>query len=403
MHDRDHMSCVLVVDDEKDFRFLFSRHFRKRGYEVLEAGDGVEALEIFERRGSDIDLVVSDIRMPRMDGRELIHTLRQRSRHLPILGITGQDDLKQTLALLDKGAYYYIEKPVDHWTPVERLVKNAIHLHHRERELEHQRGMEQDIARLLREYILQFPAGGCEVPGVPGGIGLEIACEPVEIAQPSGDWAEWFVRGEGEVLFYVADASGHNNLVASFVACLANMVLHRSHHGHRPGVDELVQKIDAALDSLRRANALDASRYLTFFIGCINQESGELTYVNAGHPEALLRSASGQVHRLAATSRPVGHLSLFQFPVNLGRTTLASGDLLLLYTDGAVDVLADGDTMAGIGRLAAELEAVGEASAGETVARLVEVVRGAAGGEFEDDTTLMALRAVPESSAATCS
>ena len=397
MRDLERQHCLLMVDDEEDFRFLFSRHFRKKGYEVLEAADGVAALEIYDERGADIDLVISDIRMPRMDGRELIPALRRRRAHLPILGITGQDDLKQTLALLDQGAYYYIEKPVDHWAPVERLVKNAIHLHHREAEIENKRKMEKDIARLLRAYILEFPAGGQFVQAPEGGVGLEIACEPVEIAQPSGDWAEWFRRDGHEVLFYVADASGHNNLVASFVACLANMVLHRSHHGRRPEVDELVREIDNALDQLRRVDALDASRYLTFFIGCLDLERRELTYVNAGHPDGLLlRRASGKIQRLAATCRPVGHLSLFQFPVEVGRQPLKPDDLLLLYTDGAAEALADGDTRAGIAALEKELLGLSQNevddSAAAVVEHLVGVLRKSSEGGLEDDTTLMAIR-----------
>jgi len=395
MHDREPQHCLLVVDDEEDFRFLFSRHFRKKGYEVLEAIDGVDALEVFEQRSSDIDLVISDIRMPRLDGRKLIPELRRRRKHLPILGITGQDDLKSSLALLDKGAYYYIEKPVDHWALVEHLVNNAIRLHHREAEIEHKRSMEKDIARLLREYILQFPAGGRHISGPEEGLQLEIACEPVEIAQPSGDWAEWFRRDGNEVIFYIADASGHNNLVASFIACLANMVLHRSHHSRRPTVDEIVREIDNALDQLRCANALDASRYLTFFIGCIHLTTGELTYVNAGHPDALLRrggASAPTVERLATTCRPVGLISLFKFPVNVGRVTLQPGDLLLVYTDGAADVFADGDPRLGMAGLERELLAVAGDSAAGAVEDLVKVLREKAGGVFEDDTTLMAIR-----------
>lgn len=395
MQDRKHQNCLLVVDDEDDFRFLFSRHFRKKGYEVLEALDGVAALEVFDRRGADIDLVISDIRMPRLDGRQLIPELRRRRQHLPILGITGQDDLKSTLSLLDNGAYYYIEKPVDHWALVERLVENAIRLHHREAEIEHKRKMENDIARLLREYILQFPAGGRYISGPPEGLRLEIACEPVEIAQPSGDWAEWFLRDGDEVVFYVADASGHNNLVASFIACLANMVLHRSHHGRRPAMDELVREIDGALDKLRRAEALDTSRYLTFFIGCINLVTGELAYVNAGHPDALLRrdgDAPPSVLRLATTCRPVGLISLFQFPVEVGRVKLAPGDLLLIYTDGAADVFAEGDPRLGMAGLEKELLTAEGDSAVGVVEQLVGVLREKTGGIFEDDTTLMAVR-----------
>ena len=69
---------ILVVDDEKDFRDLLRFHFEDLGYLVLEAGDGQEALDIFAERRREIDLVITDIRMPRLDGERLIQELRRR-------------------------------------------------------------------------------------------------------------------------------------------------------------------------------------------------------------------------------------------------------------------------------------------------------------------------------------
>ena len=400
---QDGKRCLLVVDDEEDFRFLLRRHFKKRGYTVLEAADGVEALEIFEPNQAMIDLVITDIRMPRMDGEQLIQALRRLSSLLPIVGVTGQADLQGKLAFLDTGAYYYLDKPVEHWAIVERLVDNAIRLHHHEEQLERKRRKEREIARLLRAYILEGPITASSTSASSTNasstysLSLDIAIEPVEIAQPSGDYVEWFERGDGEVIFYVADASGHDDLVASFTACLSNMVLHRCHHGARPGVDEIILHIDRALDRLRSAGALGMARYLTFFIGCIDLASGDLTYVNAGHPDAfLLRPSDGEieVHPLPSTCQPVGHISLFNRPVEVGRHHLAPGDLLFVYTDGASEMLETGnDTRSGQNQLLDVVKPlVHEPSARivEAVHNYLEGVVGDAG--FEDDTTLLAVR-----------
>lgn len=394
---------LLVVDDEADFCLLFERHFRRLGYEVLSAADGIAALEVFEQRPWNIDLVISDIRMPRMDGSALIQELRRRRRHLPIIGITGEDDLKETLAFLDNGAYYYVEKPVEHWTIVERLVANAIHLHHREEELEKKRQKEREIARLLRAHLLRSPIGdnrlGCHPERV---CELEVACEPIEIAYPSGDYAEWFERRTGDVVFYIADASGHNDLVASFTACLSSMVLHRSHHrasglGEPPSAIEIIEAIDGAIDDLRTADALGDHRYLTFFVGVIDLLTARLTYVNAGHQDGLWirRGEDGKAHceRLASTCQAVGHLARWKFPVKAESRDLAPGDLLFLFTDGASELLGDGSANEGIDSLLDILCRQPYASARQAVEGVVEALRQYVGdGDFEDDTTLLAVR-----------
>lgn len=394
--------CLMVVDDEEDFRKLFGRHFRKRGYEVIEAADGVEAIERFTERSHDIDLVVTDIRMPNMDGRELIRELRKRRRFLPIIGITGQADLQETLAFLDDGAYYYLDKPLPHWSIVDRLVDNAVQLHHREEEVQLSREKEREIARLLRSYILKgpIPQDRDEAPSPDRRFALDIAIEPIEIAQPSGDYVEWFERDGDEVIFYVADASGHNDLVSSFTACLSNMVLHRCHHGTRPSVDRIIMLIDQALDELRSAGALGTNKFLTFFIGCINLVTGGMSYVNAGHPDAFLvrPHASGSepasVHRLKTTCRPVGHISLFNQNIEVGSQRLRTRDLLFIYTDGASETLESvGGWVSGINRLETVVREVGNEPAREVVDRIAAYLRQQVGPEgFEDDTTLMAIR-----------
>lgn len=399
---------LLIVDDEADFRLLFKRHFRRLGYDVLAAEDGQDALEMFETQPRAIDLVISDIRMPRMDGSRLIRELRRRRQHLPIIGITGEDDLKETLAFLDSGAYYYVEKPVEHWAIVERLVANAIHLHHREEELEGKRQKEREIARLLRSYVLQSPIAGNRLGAHPERtLELQLACEPIEISHPSGDYAEWFERRSGDVVFYIADASGHNDLVASFTACLSSMVLHRSHHrvdreGSEPGAVEIIEAIDGALDQLRVAEALGDQRYLTFFLGIIDLLSGTLTYVNAGHQDALWirRGQDGKLsfERLASTCQSVGHLSRWKFPVVAETRQMEPDDLLFLFTDGASELLGDGSASDGIAALGSMLTQRSFASPKDAVDVVVHALETYLdGGSFEDDTTLMAVRVEPRS------
>lgn len=82
---------VLVVDDEQGLRDLVCRTLRAEGYRTLEAGQGAEALELMETATEPVDLVITDVVMPGMDGRELGRRLEQRWPQVPILYISAYD------------------------------------------------------------------------------------------------------------------------------------------------------------------------------------------------------------------------------------------------------------------------------------------------------------------------
>ncbi len=116
---------VLTVDDSASTRAMVSHTLRRAGYEVVEAGDGVEGLE--RATEQHIDLVVTDQNMPRMDGLTLIKSLRQMPtyREAPILVLTSEpgDDLKTRGR--KAGATGWMVKPVDPQRLLT-LVKQAI-------------------------------------------------------------------------------------------------------------------------------------------------------------------------------------------------------------------------------------------------------------------------------------
>jgi two-component system cell cycle sensor histidine kinase/response regulator CckA len=80
---------ILLVEDEKDLRGLNARGLASRGYTVLQAGNGVEAIEVLEKHDGEIDLVVSDVVMPEMDGPALLKELRRRKPDLKIVFVSG--------------------------------------------------------------------------------------------------------------------------------------------------------------------------------------------------------------------------------------------------------------------------------------------------------------------------
>ncbi len=105
---------VLVVDDEPSERLLIRSLLEKRGFEVIEAADGLEALDRMREHGP-IGLVVADLNMPKMDGLELIWELRaeQEWANLPVIVVTGEEDEILEMQLIEEGADDYVRKPVD--------------------------------------------------------------------------------------------------------------------------------------------------------------------------------------------------------------------------------------------------------------------------------------------------
>ena len=100
---------ILVVDDESRMRKLVRDFLEKKGYAVFEAGDGIEAMDVFYRE-KDIDLLILDIMMPRMDGWQVCREVRQSSK-VPIIMLTARSDERDELQGFELGVDEYISKP----------------------------------------------------------------------------------------------------------------------------------------------------------------------------------------------------------------------------------------------------------------------------------------------------
>ena len=114
------MFQILVVEDDKNARRLMETVLTRNGYEPIPAGNGVEALEILEKK--QVDLILLDVMMPRMDGYEFTNTLRMSGCNLPILMVTAREtpaDKKRGFII---GADDYMVKPVDEEEMILRIA-----------------------------------------------------------------------------------------------------------------------------------------------------------------------------------------------------------------------------------------------------------------------------------------
>ncbi len=115
---------LLTVDDEEAIRSGIAAYFSDSGYLVSEASDGQAALELI--RQSQPDIVITDLRMPRMDGLELINALNAEFDNLPIIVLSGTGVLADAIDALRRGAWDYLTKPIQDLAELEIIVQRSL-------------------------------------------------------------------------------------------------------------------------------------------------------------------------------------------------------------------------------------------------------------------------------------
>ncbi len=101
--------AILIVDDDRSLREFLEIFFAKEGFRVFTAGDGEEALKLLEK--TSVDLVLADIRMPKVDGLKFLKLLRRKGLKLPIIMITAYASLDSAVEAKKEGAFDYVSKP----------------------------------------------------------------------------------------------------------------------------------------------------------------------------------------------------------------------------------------------------------------------------------------------------
>jgi two-component system chemotaxis response regulator CheY len=114
---------ILVIDDEEEIREILKMHLESDGYMVIEATDGEDGIKKM-RQGSNllqVGLIITDIRMPKVNGVEAINYLRTNAPSKPILVLTGYPDTDLAINLLKKGVKEYLVKPVTKKVLLEKV------------------------------------------------------------------------------------------------------------------------------------------------------------------------------------------------------------------------------------------------------------------------------------------
>ncbi|WP_418763219.1 response regulator transcription factor [Enterocloster sp.] len=141
---------ILLVEDDKEIREGVEIFLKSQGYEVFQAADGLEGLEILKNQ--PIDLAIVDVMMPRMDGITMVARLRESS-DFPVLFLSAKSEEVDKILGLNMGADDYITKP---FTPMELLARVNSHLRRYHRFMDRLHSRAEESARIYR-------AGGLEV------------------------------------------------------------------------------------------------------------------------------------------------------------------------------------------------------------------------------------------------
>jgi len=124
MTDTELKETILVIDDETAIRNSYRDYLEDLAYKVFSAENGKVGLQIF--RKEDIDLIVVDLRMPEMDGLEVLKVITSESSEIPIIVVSGTGVIDDVVEALHLGAWDYLLKPVEDLTVFRHAVENAL-------------------------------------------------------------------------------------------------------------------------------------------------------------------------------------------------------------------------------------------------------------------------------------
>src|SRR5262245_49398556 len=363
---------ILVVDDEPGMLRAVERVLSE-DHQVVGTRLSRDALAVATEFRPEVAIV--DIRMPDLDGFELMAQLKSRFAALDVILMTGSvDDLDEKLVrAIRSPAFYFIQKPFDREV-LRTLVERCVELRwRREEHRQNLKRLETEIAEARAFQQSLLPAREAIINRVA------VCCRYTPSAALGGDLYDYAGATGGRTALLIADVSGHG-VSAAMLTGIVKSAFHASH------VDAFEPCAVAQRVSMGLA-AFSADRFVTLVAALISPEERQLRYVNAGHPPIVLWRTKHAPLWLESTGPLVS-------PALLGSTWDASvvrmdeGDHLLLYTDGVSETLADNDGRSEA-RFTSTIQRFSEGGARLLDAILAEIDHELASRPQADDVTLL--------------
>ena len=365
---------ILVVDDEPGIIRAVERVLGG-AHQVSGTSSSRTALSLAQQIRPE--LAILDIRMPDLDGFELMSALKKSVPDLDVILMTGSiDDLDEKLVrALRSPAFYFIQKPFDR-DVLSTLVERCLDL--RWRREDHQRNLdrlelEMAEARAFQQSLLP------EQEAVLNG--LSICCRYTPSARLGGDLYDYVDAGHGRTALLIADVSGHGVSAAMLTGVVKSAFRAAGAEGYDPFA--VVHRVWNGL------SAFGPDRFVTLFSGLLSTGERQLRYVNAGHPSVLLWNATRRREWLESNG-PLISPVLSASTWDVSTVAMNERDQLLLYTDGVSEVIAD--TNEGVQTRIQALAGKQAEGAQLLEAILAAVHNDLAGAPQPDDLTLLTVR-----------
>jgi serine phosphatase RsbU (regulator of sigma subunit) len=329
--------------------------------------------------------------MPEMDGYEVLRQLKadEALRHIPVIMISALSELDSVVRCIGMGAEDYLTKPFEPTLLKARIGACLEKKRARDRETHlfeqlQDRNREMAIWREAQEAdlaVARTTQQAIVTPAAPSINGWQVEANYTPLIQVGGDVYGWRELEDGVWLFWLADATGHGVAAALFTTLIALLFNHaaskaRTAHG-------ILTRVNAEFYSVLRGRS--------FMTACcaVIEGDGRLTFAGAGHPPLLIRRREGVVEALPSRNTMMGIDPAMEIRETV--TTLASGDVALLYSDGLHSMKTnDGERFTSKTVTEAFARLGGNADfLPRLIAQLVE--RSGARG-FDDDLAAIALR-----------
>lgn len=381
---------ILSVDDEMDLELLLTQYFRRKirkgEYEFVFAHNGLEALTMMLKH-PDIEIILSDINMPEMDGLTLLAKINEmRNPALRVIMVSAYGDMGNIRQAMNNGAFDFATKPIDLddlSVTIEKAIEQINYVHQMQQEHSQLESLKGDLAVAgeIQQAILPrvFP------PFPEDADKIDIAASMTPAKDVGGDFYDFFRIDEDRIGFVIADVSGKGIPAAIFMAVSRTLIRATGIRGGSPA--ECITYSNRLL-----SNESVDSMFVTVFYAIFNLKTGEVTYCNAGHNPPYLLKRNGNVEPLPMTGDTiVGALDgLIYHDQTL---LLEHGESLVLYTDGVTEAINNSFEEFGDQRLKDTLEEVTMLNCQQMVEAIkADVANFADGAEQSDDITVLALK-----------
>jgi serine phosphatase RsbU (regulator of sigma subunit) len=337
---------ILTIEDEPPIRDGIVAYLEDSGFTMLEANDGPSGLEVF--RNEHPDVVLCDLRLPGMDGLEVLSTITAESPETPVIVVSGVSLLNYAVQALKRGAWDYVTKPIHDMAVLEsavrRVIEHAELLRQNREYREHLEALNGELTQALEQLQDDEEAGRrIQFQLLPednlrfGNYTFRRRLYPSMYL--SGDFIDYFPIDEQHVGFYMADVSGHG-AASAFVTVMLNTLVIKYRDALWQSGDDTILHPQRTLQRLNRdLYRQNLEKHLTLFYGVIDLEQNTMCYGNAGqYPYPLLYDGL-DVRALECRGRPLGLFEDVEF--RLWQCDLPQECVLVLVSDGILELMPE--------------------------------------------------------------